>query len=49
MGTPNLPLDYNNPSSGKGVLFVATKGSGAYQVSTFLTKFRSTMLKFVPV
>lgn len=33
MGTPNLPLDYNNPSSGKGVLFVTTKGSGAFQVS----------------
>lgn len=34
MGTPNLPLDYNNPSSSKGVLFVTTKGAGAFQVSS---------------
>lgn len=33
MGTPNLPLDYKNSSSEKGVLFVTTKGAGAFQVS----------------
>lgn len=32
MGTPNLPLDYKNPSSEKGVLFVTAKGAGAFQV-----------------
>jgi 3'(2'), 5'-bisphosphate nucleotidase len=32
MGTPNLPLDYNNPSAGTGVLFVTSKGAGAFQV-----------------
>ena len=31
MGTPNLPLNYNSPGE-KGVLFVASKGSGAFQV-----------------
>jgi 3'(2'), 5'-bisphosphate nucleotidase len=37
MGTPNLPLDYNNTSSSKGVLFVTTKGAGAFQVSLFVS------------
>lgn len=34
MGTPNLPLNYkDSASSEKGVLFVSTKGNGAFQRS----------------
>lgn len=34
MGTPNLPLDFKaSTSSEKGVLFIAQKGRGAFQVS----------------
>lgn len=32
MGTPNLPVNYKDSSSGKGVLFVGAKGQGAFQV-----------------
>ena len=32
MGTPNLPVDYKSPKS-SGVLFVASRRGGAFQVS----------------
>lgn len=32
MGCPNLPVDYHNPEGEKGVIFVAVKGQGAFQV-----------------
>lgn len=33
IGCPNLPVDFKNPSSSeKGVVFVAVKGQGAFQV-----------------
>ena len=38
MGTPNLPLDYKNPGE-KGVLFVTSKGKGAFQVCLGPTPF----------
>lgn len=33
MGCPNLPVDYTKPDGEKGVVFVAEKGQGAFQVS----------------
>ena len=32
MGCPNLPVDHNAPEGEKGVIFVAVKGQGAFQV-----------------
>lgn len=32
MGCPNLPVDFKNPEGEKGVIFVAVKGEGAFQV-----------------
>ena len=36
MGCPNLPVDYTKPDGEKGVIFVAVKGQGAFQVRTLL-------------
>lgn len=33
IGCPNLPIDPENPDSGRGCIFVAVKGQGAEQVS----------------
>lgn len=33
MGCPNLPVDYKKPDGEKGVVFIAEKGQGAFQVS----------------
>ena len=32
MGCPNLPVDHTKPDGEKGVIFVAVKGQGAFQV-----------------
>lgn len=46
MGTPNLPLDYKNPGE-KGVLFVTSKGKGAFQVSRLAFSGHCTPLTHV--
>ena len=38
MGCPNLPVDFSKPDSETGVLFVAVKGEGAFQVGLPLLK-----------
>jgi len=44
MGCPNLPVDYNNPEGEKGVVFVAEKGQGAFQVRSHLSTICTLVL-----
>lgn len=47
MGTPNLPVDYKQPSE-KGVLFVGSKGSGAFQRTFSDNTLRPIQMEKIP-